>query len=76
MHFERPAVRLGDRARDEEAEAGSRLRLLAAHAAELLEDERVVLARDAGPAVAHLDAQAPVLRESLHLDLALLPAST
>ena len=44
--------------------------MLPAHAAELLEDERVVLGCDARAVVAHLDVDPPVLRERLDLDLA------
>src|SRR6186997_122710 len=70
MDDERAPVRLGDRARDEEAETRARLRLLTAHAAELLEDERVVLRRDPGAAIAHLDVDPAVLGERVDLDLA------
>ena len=48
----RAAVRLGDRARDEEAEARSRPPRAALRAAELLEDHGLLVARDARPAVA------------------------
>src|SRR5215217_4861667 len=70
MNHEGPTVRLGNRARDEEAETGARLRLLPAHAAEPLEDQRVMLGCDTGAAVAHLDADRPVVRQRFDLDLA------
>src|SRR5205085_2128676 len=64
------AVRLGDRARDEEAQARAGLGLSGhARAAELLEDELLVLARDPGAVVADRDDEGAVLgrRGDLHL---------
>ena len=53
---ERAAVRLGDRAGDEEAEAGARLAEADVGPAELLEDQRLLVARDPGAAVLDRDA--------------------
>ena len=68
MHLQRAAVGLRDRPGNEEPEACSRLGVLSADAAELLEDERLVLGCDAGAAVAHLDRDPAVLREGLDVD--------
>ncbi len=63
-------MRLRDRARDEEAEAGAGLRAPAGvHAPELLEDEEVLVGGDAGPVVDHGDDDVPVVRAGAHLDL-------
>ena len=45
VDLERAAVRLGDRARDEEPQAGAGLRTCGGRAAELLEDEPLILLR-------------------------------
>src|SRR5712692_7720288 len=60
VHVERPAVRFGDRARDEEAEPRAGLRAAALGPAELLEDQPLLLARDARTAVADLNDDAAV----------------
>src|SRR5947209_18374749 len=55
------AVRLGDRARDEQSEAGAGLRAAGdVNASELLEDARVLLSRDSRSRVADRDAHAAV----------------
>ena len=61
-HVDRAAVRLGDRARDEEAEPGAGLRG-AGHvgAAELLEDQPLLVVRDPGAVVGDGDAHGAVL---------------
>src|SRR6266545_6834150 len=68
--LDRPAVRLGDRARDEEAETRARLRPCAGRlgTAELLEDQPLLLDRHARSAVANLDAKRFVLGEDGHND--------
>src|SRR5439155_24186924 len=59
---ERPAVRLRDRAGDEEAEAGSRLALASrVQPSELLEDHLLILDRDTGAAVADVHVDEAVL---------------
>ena len=68
MHFQRASVRLRDRPGDEEPEARPGLGVLSADAAELLEDEGLVLGCDAGAAVPHLDGDPSVLREGLDVD--------
>ncbi len=59
---------LGDRAGDVEPEPGARLRRGAADAAELLEDQLLVLERDAAAVVDDLDGRLPVDRVRAHLD--------
>ena len=59
---------LGDRAGDVETEAGARLGRGAADAAELLEDQLLVLERDAAAVVDDLDGRVPVDRARAHLD--------
>src|SRR5205823_15053458 len=67
---DRPAVSLGDRARDEETEAGAGLRSAGdVRAAELLEDEPLLVVRDAGPVVGDGDPNLAVLLSCAHLDL-------
>src|SRR5829696_555251 len=60
-NLEGPAVRFGDRARDEQAQAGSGLRVLGhVGPAELLEDQPLVVWRDPRATVANLDDHAAV----------------
>src|ERR671922_735494 len=66
----RAAVGLGDRARDEETEARPGLRAAGdVGAAELLEDQTLVLRWDAGPVVGHLDPDRAVVRSRADDDL-------
>ncbi len=58
----------GDRARDEQAEPGTGPAQAALRAAELLEDDAVLLARDSGTAVAHTDRHAAVRAPHLDVD--------
>src|SRR5919106_2073775 len=68
--LERAAVRLGNRARDEEAEPGPRLGLAAeVQAPELLEHEGLLLGWDAGAVVAHAHGDQTVGASRSHLDL-------
>src|SRR5206468_4232144 len=67
-HLELAAVRLGDRARDVEAEAATRLRGRAADTAELLEHEALVGRGDAAAAVGDVDDDAAVHGRGAHLD--------
>src|SRR5581483_11793973 len=67
---DRPAVRLGDRARDKEAEAGARLRPTGdVRAAELLEDEPLLVVRYTRPMVGDGDPHLAVLLLCAYLDL-------
>src|SRR5207247_9052663 len=62
QHVERAAVRLGDRARDEEPETRAGLRGAGyLGTPELLEDHALLLVRDARPVVAHGDPDRPGL---------------
>src|SRR2546428_13337886 len=63
---ERAAVRLRDRAGDEEAEASART--VAARPAEFLEDQLLLLERDPRAPVAHLDTHDVVPQPHPHLD--------
>src|SRR4051812_10739931 len=68
--LERAAVRLRDRPRDEETEAGPRLRSPGdVGAAELLEDEARLVAREARAAIDDRDPRDAVLRAYRQLDL-------
>src|SRR5207247_9214652 len=70
-HVEGAAVRLRARARDEEPEAGAGLGLSGhARAAELLEDELLLLARNPRPVVADGDDDGAVLGRRGGLQLA------
>jgi hypothetical protein len=62
LDVERAAVRLCNRARDEEAEAGSRLGAAAAGSPEFLEDQPLILGRDTRPVVGDLDPDDAVVR--------------
>jgi hypothetical protein len=62
-------VGLGDRARDEQPEPCARTARAALGAAELLEDDAVLLSRDARPPVANADEHAPVRRRHVHVDV-------
>ena len=70
VHFERPAVGLGDRPGDEEAEPRAGLRVLAARTAELLEDERLLCSGSPpgpGPTPSRLTPPVVGVASSLHL---------
>ena len=69
LDVERAAVRLGERAREEEPEARPRLRR-PGHAAELLEDLDLVLGADPGSRVADVDDHVAVVGTGLDADLA------
>src|SRR5207253_10062723 len=60
---ERAAVRLNDRAGDEEPQPGARPRVARVRPAELLEDQLLIGPWDPRSAVAHRDADAPVVGE-------------
>ena len=61
-------MRLGDRARDVEAEAGAGLRRRAADAPELLEHQPLVARRDPVAAIGDVDDDTAVHRGRPHLD--------